>query len=193
MEHKRTTYVILGLLAIEPKQSGYDIKKTIEGSVGYFWGESYGQLYPTLKRMTAEGLVKSTTPRTKSARLRQLYSITPTGQKLLKSWLALPYREDPPRDEFMLKLFFGYDAGPVQTISQIKEFQTKNQRMLAQLEQIAEISRIRRVSNPQLPYWLLTLEFGLAQLCTAVSWSEAAIAQLSASAPKKSTRNPSRK
>ena len=49
MELSRTAYVVLGILAIHDNQSGYEIRKTIEQSVGFFWGESYGQLYPTLK------------------------------------------------------------------------------------------------------------------------------------------------
>ena len=178
MENKRTIYVILGLLAIESGQSGYDIKKTIEGSVGYFWGESYGQLYPTLKRMVAEGLITASVAPGENRKQRQLYSITAAGMEVLQKWLAVPYRDDPPRNEFMLKLFFGYEAGAQMTIAQVEEFQGKNRRMLAQLEQIGEISRVRRVENPQLPYWLLTLEFGIAQLKAAVAWSESALVLL---------------
>src|ERR1035441_9620557 len=55
MTRNRTAYVLLGLLSIEPNQSGYDLRKAIESSVGYFWGESYGQIYPTLKRLAAGG------------------------------------------------------------------------------------------------------------------------------------------
>ena len=57
MKSSQTAYVILGLLSIESRQSGYDMRRTIQGSVGYFWGESYGQIYPTLRRLTAEGLI----------------------------------------------------------------------------------------------------------------------------------------
>jgi PadR family transcriptional regulator AphA len=60
MKSSQTAYVILGLLSIEGRQSGYDMRRTIQGSVGYFWGESYGQIYPTLKRLASEGLI---TPR----------------------------------------------------------------------------------------------------------------------------------
>jgi len=37
--------VLLGVLAIEP-MSGYDLGLTIRQSVGHFWNESYGQIYP---------------------------------------------------------------------------------------------------------------------------------------------------
>jgi DNA-binding PadR family transcriptional regulator len=47
MKQSQTSYVILGILAIHPNQSGYEIRQTIQQTVGFFWGESYGQLYPT--------------------------------------------------------------------------------------------------------------------------------------------------
>lgn len=45
MERNQTSYVILGLLSIAPNQTGYDIRKAVEETVGYFWSESYGQIY----------------------------------------------------------------------------------------------------------------------------------------------------
>ena len=178
MERKRTAYVLLGLLAIEPAQSGYDLKKTIEGSVGFFWGESYGQLYPTLKQLTAEGLVSAETPESDAGRKRQLYSITETGQAALKEWLALPYRVAPLRDEFLLKLFFGHTAGIETTIAQVKEFQSKTRELVQYLEMIGQVSQQRQSDRPELLYWLLTLEYGLAQLRATLAWSETALAQL---------------
>ena len=47
--------VLLGLLTIEP-MSGYDLGQTIRASVGHFWNESYGQIYPNLKKLAAAGL-----------------------------------------------------------------------------------------------------------------------------------------
>jgi len=51
-----TQYAILGLLSHQP-QSGYDLKKTIDGSIGFFWNENYGHLYPILRRLEKAGLV----------------------------------------------------------------------------------------------------------------------------------------
>jgi PadR family transcriptional regulator AphA len=31
--------------------SGYDIRKTVQESIRFFWSESYGQIYPALKRL----------------------------------------------------------------------------------------------------------------------------------------------
>jgi|ERR1035438_3784877 PadR family transcriptional regulator AphA len=184
----QTTYVILGLLSVEGRQSGYDMRKTIQGSVGYFWGESYGQIYPALKRLAGEGLIvaaghaamgRAAKGRAAKGRAgRQEYSLTAAGHARLREWLAVPYREDPPRDEFLLKLFFGREAGPEVAERQVREFQERNRRLLAALEDIRRVAA-RNAQHPHFRFWMLTLEYGLAQIHTALRWSDEALEALS--------------
>ena len=179
MERNPTAYVILGILAIHPNQSGYEIRKTVQQSVGFFWGESYGQIYPTLKRLAAEGLIApSGVADGKQRTRRKEYSITAAGLESLKQWLAIPFRDDPPRDEFLLKLFFASDAGPGVAIEQIKRFQEKNRRMLAMLLELQTLGLERSSHYPGFPFWMLTLGYGEGQLRAALEWSETAIAAL---------------
>jgi DNA-binding PadR family transcriptional regulator len=56
--------VLLGLLAID-SMSGYDLGLTIRSSVGHFWNESYGQIYPNLKKLAADGFVTAKMERQK--------------------------------------------------------------------------------------------------------------------------------
>jgi len=51
----KTRFAVLGLLSIRP-MSGYDLKQVIESSTRNFWSESYGQIYPVLRELTAGGL-----------------------------------------------------------------------------------------------------------------------------------------
>jgi DNA-binding PadR family transcriptional regulator len=179
MEHKRTAYVILGILAIHDHQSGYEIRKTIEQTVGFFWGESYGQLYPTLKKLVAEGLVVAEGADTGS-RARRSYSITTAGREALKSWLAVPFRDDPPRDEFLLKLFFGNQAAPGISVRHIREFQQKSRGFLDALLKLEQLAHAYSVHQPGFTYWMLTLTYGLGQLRAALAWSDSALATLTA-------------
>jgi PadR family transcriptional regulator AphA len=172
MNYSRTAYVVLGILAIESGQSGYEIRKTIEGTVGFFWGESYGQLYPTLKRLTADGLITARKPKSGT---RQEYSIEPAGREALAQWLALPYRDDPPRDEFLLKLFFGHEAAPSVALGHLRDFQQKHREGIAMLAQIEADSRARSSHLPGFPFWILTLTYGLARMRAELEWSETAV------------------
>jgi PadR family transcriptional regulator AphA len=179
----QTAYVILGLLSIEGKQSGYDMRKTIQGSVGYFWGESYGQIYPMLRQLTAEGLIapgerESKGRGGKGRGGRREYSLTAAGHARLREWLAVPYRMDPPRDEFLLKLFFGREAGPGVSEGHVREFQEKNRRLLATIEGIGRVGHEKNAHHPHFRYWMLTLEYGVAQIRAALKWSELALETL---------------
>jgi len=178
MERNQTAFVILGILAIHPNQSGYEIRKTIQQSVCFFWGESYGQIYPTLKRLAAEGLIVLSRPTSAPRPKRQEYSITPAGHMRLEEWLAVPCRDDPPRDEFLLKLFFGRDAGPGVSEEHIRRFQEKNRRMLATLLGLEGLGRAHSSHHPGFPFWILTLQYGVGQLRAALEWSEGALAML---------------
>jgi DNA-binding PadR family transcriptional regulator/ubiquinone/menaquinone biosynthesis C-methylase UbiE len=180
MQLNQTAYVLLGILAIHDNQSGYEIRKTIQQSVGFFWGESYGQIYPTLKRLATDGLIVPSKSASKTRSRRQEYSITPAGRIALQQWLAIPYRDDPPRDEFLLKLFFGVEAAPGVSIAHIRKFQEKNRNMLAALLQLESLGRAHSSHLPGFPFWILTLEFGLAQLRSALEWSDSALAMLTA-------------
>ena len=100
-----TARVILGLLAWGPR-TGYEIKQVTDQSTRFFWGASYGQIYPELRRLEAAGLVRSREePRGRVP--RRIYSLTPVGRKALDAWLAEPVDQYELRDEGLLRLFFG--------------------------------------------------------------------------------------
>src|SRR5437867_4405478 len=101
----KTTHVVLGLLGVSP-MTGYDIKKQVEEVTGHFWRESFGQIYPVLGRLCAEGLVTRSAERN-GGRRRFVYRITPRGRQALRRWLRTPPEPDPVRRELLLKLFFG--------------------------------------------------------------------------------------
>jgi PadR family transcriptional regulator, regulatory protein AphA len=180
MKNNRTAYVILGGLSIQSNLSGYELHKAIEENFGSFWGESYGQIYPTLKRLVAEGMIEASKPTSASRKRRQEYSLTEAGRAALREWLAQPFQNDPPRNEFMLKLFFGREAAPGVALMHVREVQRRNQNMLATLEGIEHMAREDRSQNPNKPYWMLTLGLGLALTRAALDWGESALEQLSA-------------
>src|SRR2546428_10401874 len=89
-------YAILGVLSRRP-MSGYDVKKLIDRSIAHFWSESYGQIYPILNRLAAEGLAERRRERQRGQPDRHLYSLTSQGRAELPPWLALtPPLRTPP-------------------------------------------------------------------------------------------------
>ncbi|MGA9072090.1 MAG: PadR family transcriptional regulator [Terracidiphilus sp.] len=180
MKNSRTAYVILGMLSFAPKGSGYELHKAIEENFGSFWGESYGQIYPSLKQLAAEGLIEACEPAAATKKRRQEYALTDAGRVALRQWLAQPFQNDPPRNEFMLKLFFGRQAEPGVALAHVLEVNRRNRQMLAQLEGIEKMARAYQSKDPNLPYWMLTLGLGIAMTRAALEWGEAALKELAA-------------
>ena len=178
MKNNRTAYVILGGLSIQPNLSGYELHKAIEENFGSFWGESYGQIYPTLKRLAAQGLIEPSKSDSAPKKRRQTYALTAAGRVCLREWLALPFQNDPPRNEFLLKLFFGGEAAPGVAISHVRELQERNRRMLATLEGIEKMAHENQSRDPNMTYWMLTLGLGMALTRAALDWGESALAEL---------------
>jgi DNA-binding PadR family transcriptional regulator len=191
MNHNRTAYVLLGGLSIQSNLSGYELHKAIEENFGSFWGESYGQIYPTLKRLVAEGLIEACGSATAGKKRRQTYALTDAGRVCLRDWLALPFQTDPPRNEFLLKLFFAHEAAPGVALAHVRELNERNRRMLATLEGIEKMARAYQSKDPNLPYWMLTLGLGLALARAALDWGESALAELAAmDAAESTTQSP---
>jgi DNA-binding PadR family transcriptional regulator len=191
MSHNRTAYVLLGGLSIQSNLSGYELHQAIKENFGSFWGESYGQIYPTLKRLVAEGLIEASGSATAGKKRRQTYALTDAGRVCLREWLAQPFQNDPPRNEFMLKLFFGHEAAPGVALVHVRELNERNRRMLATMEGIEKMANAYQSKDPNLPYWMLTLGLGLAMTRAALDWGESALAELAAmDAAESTTQSP---
>jgi DNA-binding PadR family transcriptional regulator len=104
MTQTAVTPVVLGLLALGPR-SGYDIKAAVDRSTRFFWAASYGQIYPELRRLEAEGLVAGEDA-PNGARGRRVYELTDAGREALQEWLLGQRVTIELRDESLLRLFF---------------------------------------------------------------------------------------
>jgi PadR family transcriptional regulator, regulatory protein AphA len=118
MKQTAVTPVILGLLSLAPR-SGYEIKTVVDRSTRFFWAASYGQIYPELKRLEAEGLIEGEDS-PNGGRSRRIYELTPVGKKALHDWLLGTTTTVELRDESLLRLFFA-DALPREHALQLLE------------------------------------------------------------------------
>lgn len=103
MRKSKTRYVILGLLS-EGNLSGYEIKKIVDLRFSHFWSESFGQIFPELKKLLEQGLIEMAEK--KGQRDKTTYAITQKGMEELLQWLELPVEKDNVRIELLLKMYF---------------------------------------------------------------------------------------
>ncbi|MGH7677082.1 MAG: PadR family transcriptional regulator [Gemmatimonadaceae bacterium] len=171
----RTRFVILGLLTDAPK-SGYDIKREIEEITSHFWRESFGQIYPTLQRLCAEGLARKL--RTGAGgRGRTTYTITPAGRRMLKEWLAIEPEPGVIRHELLLKIFFGMHTDPATLIAHVTAYRARVEKLQAYL-QVAERSIRAEVPSQDQPFWMLPVRSGQLVAEAGVTWADEALTVL---------------
>ena len=159
MKETKSKYAILGMLSICP-MSGYDIKKRIEGSISNFWSESYGQIYPILKRLVSEQFVTKTVERQSGKPDRHVYALTERGRKELQRWLTEGIVPKVERNELLLRLFFGEEAAVTVSIEHVEKYKELQLQLLEKYSAIEKEIKATYVNDSNLPYWLMTLRYG---------------------------------
>ena len=169
--------VLLGILTIEP-MSGYDLGQMIRTSVGFIWNESYGQIYPNLKKLAAEGCVTAKTERQKGKPDKRIYSITAKGRERLAAWLAVEPQPEIARNELLLKLFFGAQISPEISIQHVEQMMKGERAFLREFRRI----ELEEISNnqqyPDAPYWKMAARFGQLELEAHQRWCEETLDEL---------------
>ena len=168
--------VLLGLLTIAP-MSGYDLGQLIRESIHHFWNESYGQIYPNLKQLSAGGFITGKIERQKGKPDRQIYSITKKGRERLMRWLEVEPQPEIPRNELLLKIFFGAQAGP-ETLRRYVERMVEGERAALQRFSFIEREIAKNTQYPDAPYWQIALRFGQVEVESHVRWAEETLAAL---------------
>jgi PadR family transcriptional regulator AphA len=174
-ERASTVESLLGMLSLTP-MSGYEIRRLMEYSTANFWSESYGQIYPALKRMLAEGLIE-TVPAEKALvkdDAKEVYRITAAGTERLRSWLSVPARPGRPRNELLLKVFFGSRAESGAMAMQVEIWKERYEADLKRYQELEiEIGR----DHPD-PFFLMTIRYGIMEATAVLVWCDDVLAEL---------------
>ncbi len=165
---KKIDVVILGLLSHEDL-TGYEIKKRMDSALRYFWGASFGSIYPALGDLVERKLAAKRDG-SENNRSKIVYSITKSGRDYLKSWLEVPVVKDEIRYETMLKVFFGGEGGRKNVLKHIDSFEEKTKEDLKQVEEYVKILSSIVGEDESHKYYLLTAEFGIKTYKAYLSW-----------------------
>ncbi|UCD78155.1 MAG: PadR family transcriptional regulator [Desulfobacterales bacterium] len=171
MKENKTKYSVLGILSYGP-MSGYDIKKFYEQSIAGFWSESYGQIYPILKRLAKEKFVTKSVQKQQGKPDRHIYAITDKGREELQRWLVEPIGRHIGRHEILLKLIFGRQISVKDNIIQIERFRERQQIELKEVERLSKQVETTETDNPNLPFWLMALDYGKHVNEAYIQWAE---------------------
>ncbi len=180
MELSATGKVIVGMLSASPR-SGYEIKQLVDTSARFFWAASYGQIYPELKRLEAEGLVTGSDS-AQGNRQRTTYKLTAKGRRAAKEWMGGDSEVLEARDEGLLRLFFSGAVEPSLAAEIARKRAATSRAKAAELRAIQQA--IDETGEPEGPEAkpdagsLLVLRFGIETSEWTAEWFERAADQL---------------
>ncbi len=168
----QTELAVLGALSTGP-MSGYEVRAAIAGSIGHFWHESFGQIYPALGTLEEAGAVRR---RSAGRTSGSVFELTAGGADRLRALLAEPHAPVRARNGLLLRLFFGRHL-PAGAAGQL----------LAEAEAgaaaaLAEYGTIRaglpEDPGPEQRYRTMTLSFGEHMARAQLEWARECLAEL---------------
>jgi DNA-binding PadR family transcriptional regulator len=165
-------HAILGFLIDQPMH-GYALKRVLSPALPRERRVNDGVLYPLLKRMEAEGLIKGRVERRDGAPDRRVFHPTEAGRREFREWLESSVsEEDEVAYDFMLGhpflskcLFFG-ELSRSAVAGKVADQLEAGEAKLADFRRIRKGMAERRVD----PYRIAVLDLGIAQQRERVRW-----------------------
>lgn len=168
----KTQFALLGIL-MSGSFSGYEIKKAINYSIGFFWSEDYGSIYPELEKLEKNGFAKKEYIRQEKKPSKYIYSITEKGKKHFSIWLAKNADYEKIRHELLLKIFFGYYCSVKDNIKKLKNEISFHKNLLDKYREIKKhLSEESHPYHKEKKYWLMTLDYGIRYSTMTIKWCE---------------------
>ena len=106
-----TANAILGVLALRPSWSTWELTKQLGRNMRFFWPRAESRIYEEALRLEREGLAKAVRSHV-GKRPRTTYSITAKGRRTLAAWMATPPKTTTLECEPLLRVMVA-DLGTI--------------------------------------------------------------------------------
>ena len=169
---------ILACLTERP-MTGYELAKTFDASIGFFWKADHQQIYRELSKLRDRGHVQAREVVQTGKPNKLVYTLTEEGEAALRHWGARPSVPASIKDDLLVRLYAldHVDIEPLRTD------------LMARLEHHRDRhDRYERLLAKRFPQGaaatadlgkLLSLKLGLRHEKMVADWCEEAIAALS--------------
>ena len=159
--------------------TGYELAKTFDVSIGFFWKAEHQQIYRELAKLRARGFVTGEEVAQSGKPNKLVYTLTSEGRASLRHWAARPSSPSSIKDDLLVRLYAldSVDIDPLRTD------------VMARLEYHRDrLSRYEHILKTRFPHGaesladtgkLLGLRMGLRYERAAVEWCEETLAALS--------------
>jgi DNA-binding PadR family transcriptional regulator len=170
---------ILACLTERP-MTGYELAKTFDSSIGFFWKTDHQQIYRELSRLRDRGYIQGREVVQSGKPNKLVYTLTPEGRAAFRHWAARPSTPASIKDDLLIRLYAleAVDIEPLRAD------------LMARLEHHRDrYERYERIVKKRFPDGvasaadmgkLLNLRIGLRHEKMVAEWCEEAITALSA-------------
>ena len=168
-----TEHAVLTVLAVETPcvaLSGYDLLKIVERTTRYFWKPTKSHLYAVLPRLVERGLATRKAAPGARGPERQLYRVTPKGERVARDWLEEPVPGDTGL--FQLKVFYG---GLQSREALVAHYRLHLEEREALLEELLAIPKSRQGHNY---FHSFLLRLGIESARLDIRWAEDVLKEL---------------
>jgi len=159
---------LIGLLAREGPQTGYQLTKVFDRSINFVWNALPGQIYPELTRLVEARFIRQTGSGPRGAKR---YEATPDGIAELRRWIVEDEPSHTTRNETLLRVFFAHLVDPAEIDSFLQREVATYRRYLGLLEGFAAEPAKTRSERAT---WL-TVDAGIRVMKARLEWAENAI------------------
>jgi len=167
----------------ERPMTGYELAKTFDSSIGFFWKADHQQIYRELTRLRDKGYVQAREVVQSGKPNKLVYTLTVEGKAALRHWAARPSSPPSIKDDMLVRLC-ALDAVDIEPM---------RADLMARLEYHRDrLARYERVLVKRFPHGavsladtgkLLALRLGLRHERAVVEWCEDALHTLTRGLP----------
>src|SRR5215475_4378978 len=161
--------------------TGYELAKTFDSSIGFFWKADHQQIYRELTRLRDKGHVQAREVVQSGKPNKLVYTLTVEGKAALRHWAARPSSPPSIKDDMLVRLC-ALDAVDIEPM---------RADLMARLEYHRDrLARYERVLKKRFPQGavsladtgkLLGLRLGLRHARAVAEWCEEALQILTSS------------
>ncbi len=107
---------ILACLTERP-MTGYELAKTFDASIGFFWKANHQQIYRELTKLRDRGHIQGREVVQSGKPNKLVYTLTPEGRAALRHWAARPSVPASIKDDLLVRLYAldSVDIEPLRT------------------------------------------------------------------------------
>jgi len=164
----------------ERPMTGYELAKTFDSSIGFFWRASHQQIYRELQRLRGDGHVDAREVIQSGRPNKTVYRIARKGLEQVRAWSRELGQRPPVRDNMLVKLYALDRIDLAALGTEIADRLVRHRARLATYERILERRYAGRALDARATGRLLGLKVGLMTERGYVQWCEEALATLQA-------------